>query len=237
MSGGGEGGGHGHNPAMDVVHGVHGGHSMLEFLHGGLEVAGHGIHALHAGAGATAMGASGLGLGMLGLPLGGISVAEGINNFQHGNHSQGVWDVVSGGLGMASGVASIAAGGAALGGGGTAGMAALCAAAPPLAIAAGLAGLGSYGNAYAQDHGWYGHNDDGTNSTFLGGIGNTASQGYDLGSQAGTGLLGDNWAGRGLGVGLGAVTGGLGGVGQTLLNSGAAIGGGVARGWDAVTDW
>ena len=245
MSGGGHGSGHGHNPAMDVVHGVHAGHSATELGHGTAEAimaaraAAHGGHAAH-GLAHTLMGAGGIGLGLLGMPLGGISIAEGITNLQHGNTSQGVLDITSGSLGMASGFTGLVAGSAAATGttfgAGSLG-AGLVAAAPPLAIAAGLAGLGAYGNQYAQDHGWYGTNDDGTNATFLGGIGNVTSRAWEGGNRLGTNLLGDNWAGRGLGAVTGGIGAGLGAVGSTIGNSAMAIGGGIARGWNAITDW
>ncbi|MFN0246646.1 MAG: hypothetical protein ACKV2T_07040 [Kofleriaceae bacterium] len=201
---------------------------MAELAHGGLELA-------HVGHGTGLMNGLGVGLGVLGLPLAGWTMAEGVHNIAEGRTSQGVLDLASGGLGALSSTAGIAAGMGMAGSGGILG--GLAMAAPPLAIAAGLAGLGAYGNQYAEDHGWYGENDDGTNASFLGGIGNRAGTGYDIGSSIGTGLLGDNMIGRGLGTGLGVIGGGIGGAVGTVMNAGAAIGGGIARGFNAITDW
>jgi hypothetical protein len=152
-------------------------------------------------------------MGVLGAGLGGLQLGTGIGEIVNGDTSQGVLDVASGGLGAASGV-----------------MAAAGMACPPLAVAAAAAGLGAYGNKYAEDNGWYGtHTDENgneVNSSFLGSIGETASAGMDLGRD----IAGDNIAGDLLG---GAI-GGIGGAGQTIMNTGAAIGGGVVRGAEAL---
>ncbi len=93
---------------------------------------------------------------------------------------------------------------------------------PPLAVAAGLAGLGAYGNGYAQERGWYGSETgaDGQeqNSTYLGSIGNRYSNVRDAVD---------------IPV-LGQIAGGAAAAGQTVWNTGAAIGGGVARGASAL---
>ena len=147
--------------------------------------------------------------------LGGIKGGQELHQaYKEGNMtgstgSQGALDVGAAGLGGAS---------AALGMAGVA-----C---PPLAIAAGAAGLGAYGNEFAENHGWYGqHTDAATgqqqNATFLNSIGDAGQQGWNIGHQA----LGNNIAGDVMG-GIGA--GVVGGV-QTVANTGAAIGGGVAR--------
>ena len=80
--------------------------------------------------------------------------------------------------------------------------------------------MASAGNASAKAHGWYGTDDEtGENHTFLGSIGETASDGWGLGHHvAGDGALGHV---------LGGWLAGWGGLGQTVLNTGAAAAGAV----------
>ena len=113
-------------------------------------------------------------------------------------------------------------------------------AAPALMIPAAVAGIGAFGNSFAEEHGWYGSHmqPDGTRAanTFFGGIGEGASEGWIAGHELG----GDGV----VGAGLGTLLGGADAIGHTVLNSGAAVGGAagkVGRGasylWDAVTNW
>lgn len=206
--------GGGHSPVMNVLHGLHGLHSGIEGTEGIL----HAIKGVHAGAQGSGLQVA---MGILGIPLGGLSMGVGIDEMSKGKHSQGLLDIVSGGLGMASGVAGIAAGA-----GMTTGIAA---AATPLAIAAGLAGLGAYGNEDAQNWGLYGEDNRGGHATFLDSIGQKATGGWGVGMDAGHGLLGDNIAGDIAGGVMGGVLGGFGGLGQTILNSGAAVGMGARK--------
>lgn len=185
----------------------------------GLTAAGRapGAGGLAQGIGGAANAAGGL-LGGVGGILGGISIANGVNNFIEGDHSQGVWDVTSGALGVAAG-----AGGVASALGSTGALASL--ACPPVAVAAGVAGLGAFGNKFAEEHGWYGSETDAggneVNSTFLGSVGNRYEQVRDAVD---------------IPV-LGQVAGGLAGAGQTVWNTGAAITGGIGRAGSAVLDF
>lgn len=153
------------------------------------------------------------GFGLLGIPLGGLSMGLGIDEVSKGEGSQGSLDILSGGLSMTSGFAGLAG----------------LAAAPPLAIAAGIAGLAAYGNKDAQTDGWYGNDRDGHRNTFLGSIRDRASDGHGVGVDAGRSLLGNNIVGDVAGGMLGSTLGALGGIGQTVVNSTTAFGTGVGR--------
>jgi len=213
----------GHNPGEAILEGGHvadsvfalteglGGMHALEHVAEGTAAAGlvEGASPFMAGFGGV-LGAFNMGKG-----VGEIGNAISDGNFSGSEGSQGVLDVASGGLGVASTAAYLATG----------------AACPPLAVAAGLAGLGAFGNEYAEENGWYGqHRNAETgemeNATFLNSIGDSAGAGWDFGhSVAGDGIAGDV---------LGGVAGGLAGAGQTVWNAGAAIGGGVARAGSAI---
>jgi hypothetical protein len=208
----------GHNPGETILEGGH----VFDSLFSIAEGAG-GMHALEHMAEGTAAagvleGASPFMAGFGGV-LGGFNMGKGaaemMNAWDEGDitneqGSQGALDLVSGGLGVASSAAYLATG-------------AIC---PPLAIAAGVAGLGAFGNEFAQEHGMYGqHQNEETgemeNATFLNSITDTAGAGWEGGHE----LFGDNIAGDI----AGGIAGGVGAVGQTAWNGLAAVGGGVAR--------
>lgn len=171
----------------------------------------------------TPLARAGLFTGIAGAPLSMWSMINGGREIANGDTSQGVLDVASGGLGLASSYAGMMNGAAAFGTGvGTA-------AAAPLALAAGSVGLAAYGNGYATERGWYGHNDDGSNATFFGAMGNGASEGWRDGNRWGRNALGDNWGGRALGWGLGAAAGGADSAGRGVWNFGQAMWGGARR--------
>lgn len=220
MSGG--EGGH-HNPGEAVLEGGHVFDSLFSIAEGAggmhaLEHLAHGTAAAGVLEGATPFMA-GFG-GVLGGFNMGKGVAELANAYDAGDMageegSQGALDLLSGGLGVGSTAAYLATG-------------AVC---PPLAIAAGVAGLGAFGNEYAHEHGLYGqHLNEETgemeNATFLNSIGDTAGAGWDLGHD----LLGDGIAGDI----AGGIAGGVGAVGQTAWNGVAAVGGGLARAGEAI---
>ena len=179
---------------------------------------------------------AGLTSGILGLPLGVYGLINGASELAAGDTSQGVLDLGASGLAIGSSFSGIANAAGAFGTGWTAGsgMAALSAAAAPLAITAGAVGLGAYGNNYARERGWYGQDPDGSNSTIFGSIGNRAGDGWNRGNAAGRNLLGDTWAGRALGWGLGATSAAGLGTYQSGWNAGAAMWGGVRRVGDGV---
>lgn len=197
-----------HDPAVGVLEGMHTGLSGIELGEGLL----HLMLGAHGVAGA-APSVGKLGLGILGIPLGGLSMGIGIDEISKGEGSQGSLDVLSGGLGMASGVASIMG----------------LASAGPIGLAAGMAGLAAYGNKDAQADGWYGKDREGHNNTFLGSVRDTAKDGWGVGMDAGHGLLGDNIAGDLAGGLMGGVLGGFGGIGKSVMNFGAAFGVGAGK--------
>jgi hypothetical protein len=214
---------HESNPGESILEGAHVGDSAFALAEGfggmhALEAATEGTRAAGLVEGASPFMA-GFG-GVLGAFNMGKGAAEMMNAHDEGDMagsegSQGALDMVSGGLGVASTAAFLATG-------------AVC---PPLAVAAGLAGLGSFGNEYAEDNGWYGQHQNAEtgeteNATFLNSIGDSAGAGWNMGHDiAGDGIAGDV---------LGGVAGGLAGAGQTVWNAGAAIGGGVARAGSAI---
>lgn len=216
------GGGH-HNPGEVALETGH----VFDSLFSIAEGAG-GIHALeHLAHGTQAAGvleAATPFMAGFGGVLGGFNMGKGIGELWNAGQagditgeegSQGALDLVSGGLGVGSAAAYLATG-------------AVC---PPLAIAAGVAGLGAFGNEYAHEHGLYGqHMNEETgemeNATFLNSITDTAGAGWDAGHD----LFGDNIAGDI----AGGIAGGVGAVGQTAWNGVAAVGGGIARAGEAI---
>jgi hypothetical protein len=198
-----------HDPAVSTLEGMHTGMSTFETLEGVY----HMVRGAHAATHAGGPGLGGLGLGILGIPLGGISMAMGIDEVSKGEGSQGSLDILSGGLGMTSSVASIMG----------------LASAGPLGLAAGIAGLAAYGNNDARAEGYYGKDREGENNTFLGSVRDKASDGWGVGMDAGHGLLGDNIAGDLAGGVMGGLLGGFGGIGQGVMNFGSAFGVGAGK--------
>lgn len=187
------------NPILHFLHELHAPLSGIEFGEGLAH-----LGSTHAEAGPFSL---------LGLPLGGINMGLGINEVSHGEGSQGSLDILAGGLQMTSSFAALTG----------------AAAAPPLAIAAAVAGMGAYGNKDAQAEGWYGKDREGHNNTFLGSIRDTAADGQSVGVDFGRSILGNNVVGDVAGGMLGNTLGGLGGIGQALWNSTAAVGTGIGR--------
>lgn len=199
-----------HLPGDEALEGVHKTDSAFHVLEGMTEVLsehsafGHALHEL-----GPAMTYAGGGIGA-------INMGKGLAHLQHAAQqgevtgsegSQATLDIGSGGLGVAN-LLKYVAGGTSL----------------PLTIAAGLGGMAASGNEYAEDQGWYGkHFDEKTrkleNATFLNSIGDYAKTGWHMGHDA----LGDNIAGDVLGT----ITGGIGALGKTGVNTYEAIKGGA----------
>jgi len=178
----------------------------------------------------------GLATGILGLPLSVWGLINGGREVACGNTSQGVLDLGASALGAGSSFTGMVNAAGAFSGGWAPGTsaAAMAGAATPLALGALGVGLGAYGNEYARERGWYGQNADGTNATIFGSVGNEVASGWGQGTRAGRNLLGDTWAGRALGWGLGATRAAELGVVQSGWNAGAAMWGGVRRIGDGV---
>jgi hypothetical protein len=201
-----------HDPIRGAVHTVHG-------LHTGVDIAEQFMHHArpasavhHAAAGTGAFGSS---MGALGMVLGGFGLAEGVCKMANGEGSQGMLDATSGGLGFLSGAETLAG-----------------VASPAFAIPAAIAALAAYGNPTAEANGWYGTQTDEAgrevNQSFLGSMGDTAAQGWELGHL----LYGDNAIGDITGGTLGAV----GGFGRGVINTGKALGGAMSRGGEMLAD-
>ncbi len=154
---------------------------------------------------------------LTGAALGGLSVYNGINEWNHGNKTQGAMDVVAGGTGVGAGLLGAAGGAGLLAEGGA--LAAAGTVAAPVALAAGLAAAGT---GWTKEHGWWGKNADGSNRDSLQFVGAETSGAYNAANK---------WAGGGW---KGAVAGGLAGAGTAIGTGALALGGDLVGGVAAV---